>query len=86
MATYRIRISRSAERQLKQLTDEGRRRIARAIQTLAHDPLPRGCRKLAGYDDVYRIRVGPYRVLYSVDGDHLIVIVLKVGHRRDAYR
>ena len=86
MATFRIRISRSAERQLKQFTDEGRRRVAGAIRALANEPFPRGCRKLTGYEDVFRIRVGPYRVLYSVNGDQLIVIVLKVGHRRNVYR
>ena len=86
MATYRIRISRTAERQLEALAAEGRRRVARAVRTLANDPIPRGCRKLTGYDDVYRIRVGPYRVLYSVNASALIVLVLKVGHRKDMYR
>ena len=86
MATYRIRISRTAERQLEALAVEGRRRVARAIQTLANDPFPRGCRKLTGYEDMFRIRVGPYRVLYSVNGDSLIVIVLKIGHRSSVYR
>jgi len=54
--------------------------------TLAIDPYPRGARKLSGYDDVYRVRVGSYRVLYSVSTSTLIVIVLKVGHRKDVYQ
>ncbi|HVS13963.1 MAG TPA: type II toxin-antitoxin system RelE/ParE family toxin, partial [Thermoanaerobaculia bacterium] len=45
-----------------------------------------GARKLVGYDDVYRVRVGRDRVLYSVDDDALIVLVLKIGHRTDVYR
>ena len=86
MTTFRIQISRTAERQLKQLPIDGRERVVRAVRTLADDPFPRGCRKLTGYDDVYRIRVGPYRVLYSVNAGALIVIVLKVGHRKNVYR
>ena len=53
---------------------------------LADDPFPRGARKLSGYDDVYRIREGRYRILYSASKEKLIVVVLKVGHRRDVYR
>ena len=86
MTAFSIQISRTAERQLKQLPIDGRERVVRAVRTLADDPFPRGCRKLTGYDDVYRIRVGPYRVLYSVNAGALIVIVLKVGHRKNVYR
>ena len=53
---------------------------------LATDPYPRGTRKLLGYDDVFRIRIGQYRVLYSVSEATVIVVVLKIGHRRDVYR
>ena len=53
---------------------------------LAHEPYPTGTRKLSGYDDVYRIRVGHYRILYSVSAAQLIVLVVKIGHRKDVYR
>lgn len=53
---------------------------------LADDPFPRGSRKLAGYDDVFRVRTGRYRILYSVTEPKLIIVVLKVGHRREVYR
>ena len=53
---------------------------------LAEDPFPRGARKLTGYDDVYRVRVGRYRILYSVSQGRLVIVILKVGHRKDAYR
>lgn len=53
---------------------------------LADDPYPRGARKLLGFDDVFRIRVGRYRVLYSVSKATVIVVVLKIGHRRDVYQ
>jgi len=49
-------------------------------------PRPRGTRKLAGHDDLLRIRVGTYRVIYSVVAKRLVVLILKVGHRRDVYR
>ena len=81
-----VRISRSAERQFRKLRSDWQGRIGQAVQALATDPFPRGCRKLTGYDDVFRIRVGRYRILYSVSGAMLIIIVLKIGHRRDGYR
>ena len=86
MGRFRVRISRVAERQLKKLPPEGRGRVVRAVRALADDPLPRGSRRLTGYDDVFRIRIGPYRVLYSVTASTLTVLVLKIGHRRDVYR
>ena len=86
MARYEIEVSQTAERQLRKLPRDDQQRLARAILTLAVDPFPRGTRKLSGYDDVYRIRVGSYRVLYSVSTTSLIVIVLKVGHRKDVYQ
>jgi mRNA interferase RelE/StbE len=86
MPRREVRISRSAERQLGRLPREDQLRVARAMLALAEEPFPRGARKLVGYDDVYRVRVGRYRVLYSVDDDALIVLVLKIGHRKDVYR
>jgi mRNA interferase RelE/StbE len=56
------------------------------IQALAINPRPVGCRKLEGYEATFRIRVGRYRILYDVLDERLVVIVLKVGHRRDVYR
>ena len=56
------------------------------IQALATDPRPPGCRKLTGLDDVFRVRVGRYRVLYSIEDRRLVIIVLKVGDRKDVYR
>lgn len=86
MARYRLEISATAECQLKRLPRRDLGRVVDAIQALAAQPCPPGSRQLSGYDDVYRIRVGPYRVLYSVDGRRIVVVILKVGHRRDVYR
>ena len=86
MASYEIEISRTAEKQLRKLAEEDQLRVARAVIALAGQPRPRGSRKLTGYDDVFRIRVGRFRVLYSVSDARLVILVLKIGHRKDVYR
>lgn len=86
MKKLEIRVSATAEKQLRAVPKDDQRRLIAAIRSLAADPRPRGCRKLQGYDDVFRIRVGLYRVIYSVQNRQLVVIVLKVGHRREVYR
>ena len=86
MATYEVQISRTAERQLGRLDRGTRGRVAAAMLALAENPRPRGCRKLLGYNDVFRIRVGRYRLLYSVSGATVVIVILKVGHRRNVYR
>jgi mRNA interferase RelE/StbE len=86
MTRYDIEISETAEKQLKKLQRGDQRRVVRAIVALADEPHPRGSRKLSGYNDVFRIRVGRYRVIYSVSGNRLIVIILKIGHRKNVYR
>ena len=86
MAPYELEITRSAEKKFRALPREDQKRLARAMLTLAEDPQPRGSRKLSGYDDVFRIRIGKYRVLYSFDEGRLVILILKVGHRRDVYR
>jgi mRNA interferase RelE/StbE len=86
MTEYRIQISATAERQLKRLRKDDQRRVVDAVKKLADEPRPRGCRKLHGYDDVYRVRVGVLRVIYAVEDDCLLVLVLKVGHRKAVYR
>ena len=86
MARYEIEISRTAEKQLRRLPRADQVRVVRTIRVLADDPLPRGARKLSGYDDVFRVRTGQYRILYSVSERKLVIVVLKVGHRRVVYR
>ena len=86
MARYEIEISRTAERQLRRLPRADRVRVVQAMLALANNPFPRGARKLSGHDDVFRVRAGRYRILYSVAGRALVIAVLKIGHRRDVYR
>ncbi len=82
---YEIFIKRSAEKELAQLPQLDRRRVVQAIQTLAAAPRPRGCEKLSGRN-AYRVRVGVYRIVYTVADDRLVVEVIKVGHRREIHR
>jgi mRNA interferase RelE/StbE len=86
MASYEIEIGRTAEKQLKNLSERDQLRVVRAVLALAEEPHPRGTRKLSGYDDVFRIRVGRFRVLYSVAENRLVILILKIGHRKDVYR
>ena len=86
MSRYEVRIKRSALKALARLPKADVKRVRAAIYGLADDPRPRGCRKLEGYVDLWRVRVGRYRVIYAVEDGALTVAVLEVGHRRDVYR
>ena len=87
MASYRVLIKSSAAREIEAVDQKkDRQRIVASIRSLADDPRPPGCDKLAGEDDRYRIRVGRYRIIYSVGDGELLVVVVRVGHRKDVYR
>jgi mRNA interferase RelE/StbE len=84
--TYTIRFARSAEKELSQLPSATVERIRLAIQGLATQPRPTNSKKLKGLDNAYRLRVGDYRVLYEVHDDLVLVLVVRVRHRKDAYQ
>ena len=83
---YRVELTGRAARDLRGLPRDEQKRIARKIDALAGDPRPHGYKKLEGSDDLYRIRVGNYRVIYSVEDEVLVVLVIRIGDRRDVYR
>ena len=83
---YSIEVTPRARTQLLKLPAHVSRRVEDAISALADNPRPAGATKLAGPHDLYRVRVGNYRVIYSVQDDVLLVLVVKVAHRRDVYR
>ena len=83
---FEIRVHRAAERGLAGLDTAMLHRIDAAICGLAVAPHPPGSKKLRGTDDFFRIRVGDYRVIYQVEDEQLVVLVLNVGHRSDIYR
>jgi mRNA interferase RelE/StbE len=82
---YRVLIKRSAERELAALPAQTKERIDQRLLKLESDPRPRGVKKLQGQES-YRLRVGDYRVLYTVDDQVCQVMVYAVGHRRAVYR
>jgi mRNA interferase RelE/StbE len=86
MDSFRIEFARSASKDLRAIDRKMVPRIIIAIEELANDPTPNGCKKLVGSDHTYRIRVGDYRVIYDIHGDKLVVSVIRVRHRRDVYR
>lgn len=87
MAEYRLLIKPSAAKEIEAVgTKRDRQRIVNRIQSLAADPRPSGCEKLAGPGVLYRVRQGQYRVIYTIDDTRRCIEVIKVGHRRDVYR
>lgn len=85
MASYSVRINRSAAKELEIVPPKDRKRIIKRIEGLAREPRPPGCEKLSG-EEKYRLRQGDYRILYEIVDRELIVTVVKVGNRRDVYR
>ena len=85
MANYDLLIKQSAGKELEELPRKDRIRTSRKIQELAFDPRPNGCEKLSA-EEKYRIRQGNYRVVYSIDDDKRVVLVVKIGHRKEVYR
>ena len=84
--SYEVQILPKAARQLKALSVEVRQDITLTIQSVANEPRPIGVKKLSGEKDIYRVRVGNYRVLYRIVDKVLVVVVVSVGHRREVYR
>lgn len=85
MRNLTIRFVRSARRELERLDDAMLNRIFERIEGLARDPRPPGCRKLRGATDLWRIRVGSFRVIYQVDDRLGVVEIRAVGDRKDVY-
>lgn len=85
MASYRIVLRKSAAKEIEKLDKKNISRVIGKIQTLSVNPRPPGCKKLSG-EEKYRIRAGAYRILYQIFDHELIVTIVRVRHRRDAYR
>ena len=83
---YQIEFSRQADRQFRNLPSQIQQRLKSKIDPLANTPRPHGSEKLSGTDQLYRSRVGDYRIVYAVEDERLLVLVVKVGHRREVYR
>ena len=85
MAEYEILFKESVWKDLKKVPKNDLKRILSRVEKLGDDPRPIGCEKLTG-EELYRVRQGNYRIVYSIQDNELTVWVIKVGHRKDIYR
>jgi mRNA interferase RelE/StbE len=83
--TYDVQLAPAAVRQLRKLDPAGRRRVQAAIDLLATEPRPPAARQLVGGAGEWRVRTGDFRILYEIHDERLLVLVIKVGHRRDVH-
>lgn len=83
--TYRVELAPSAARQLKKFTPDVRRRIQGVLELLADDPRPPAAKQLVGGAGEWRVRTGDYRVIYEIHDAQVLVLVLRMGHRREVY-
>ena len=85
MASYELVFKRSVAKDLREFPKVDVRRILQRIRSLEDDPRPPGCEKLSGQER-YRLRQGVYRIVYEIHDKVLVVLIVKIGHRRDVYR
>jgi mRNA interferase RelE/StbE len=83
--SYNLFIEKSAQKNLAKIPSSDRTKIIKAIYRLKNTPHPVGSKKLSGRE-AWRIRIGNYRVIYEINDDQLIILILKVGHRQSAYK
>jgi mRNA interferase RelE/StbE len=85
LMSYKIMLSSQAKREIDRLRGDLHRRLVSNIEHLMEDPRPRGCLKIQGTENEWRIRVGEYSIIYTVDDSEKKVLIHKIGHRRDVY-
>lgn len=86
MGRYAVEIATLAVKALRDLPRADQRRVAARIDALAENPGPPGVEKLEGADDLYRVRAGDHRIVYRIEDKRLLVLVIRIGHRREVYR
>ena len=84
--SYVLRFKNSAAKEFRGLSGELRLRVGEAVDRLSLNPRPEGMVKLKGGDNLYRIRVGDYRVVYTIDDKEKVIVIMRVRHRRDIYQ
>ena len=85
MGKYKIYIKPTAVKELQKIPKRDVSNIINKIRSLSSNPRPPGCEKLSS-DEKYRVRQGRYRIIYSIEEDKLVVLVIKIGHRKEVYR
>jgi len=86
MPQYEVVFARSARKELQAFSNGVAERILEKVELLTSNPRPSGCKKLRGHSSLWRIRVGEYRVIYSIDDDKRVIDISVVRHRSEAYR
>lgn len=86
MAGFKLVFRRSAARDLRRIPKRDVARILSRIRALTTEPRPRGVEKLIGQQQRYRLRQGRYRIIYEIQDEEVLIVVVKIGHRRDVYR
>ncbi len=83
---YQVEITPAAKRQIKKLVKQTQELIIQRLEQLAVNPRPPGVLKMEGEENLYRVRVADYRIIYELQDRVLLIVVVKVGHRGDVYR
>ena len=83
---YKVVLTKSDEKELLKIPKVYSQNIVKHLVELINNPRPNGCKKLSGYEDIYRIRVGIYRIVYRIEDDVLYIEVIKIAHRKDVYQ
>lgn len=85
MDSYRVEIKPPARKELESLPDHVLSRVVAKLESLSHNPRPAGCRKLRGFKDQWRIRIGDWRAIYIIDDRIRLISVTRIAHRREVY-
>lgn len=83
---YTVIVERQVDKVLRRLPQDVLRRVDRLLLSLADEPRPAGCKKLKGYDSLYRLRMGDWRLIYAIEDDKLVVLVIELAPRGQVYR
>ena len=84
--SYTVRMDARTRKTLGRLPNDIHNRLIRKLEALEENPRPFGVEKLAGPEDLYRIRAGDWRIVYAIRDSELVIIVIRIGHRREVYR
>ena len=85
MGNYSVQVKPSARKELEGLPDNVLVRVVQKLESLGHAPRPTGCKKLKGYKDQWRVRVGDWRVVYLIDDATKLISITRIAHRREVY-
>jgi len=83
--SWDLQIERRAQKALKKISNPYKTNLIQAIDRLSDNPRPDGCKKLKGSESLWRIRVNDYRIVYQIKDEHLLILIIRIGHRKDIY-